>query len=105
MATFTLTVLLDAPSATPVVATVTTADTNTQHLLDWAASVYFPLGVLVSGQVGGTGSFAPVYRAPTSAEILQARFSGMWVGEAANVNNYLEQQAKAAAAAAAPVVS
>lgn len=105
MGTFTLS-YQDSSGDPPLTASVTTADTNGASFLAWAASVYFPLGVLVTPADPTTSPpTAAVYRAPTPAEIFSARFAGLWEGEKANVDGYLKAQAMAAAAAAVTTIS
>jgi hypothetical protein len=79
----------------------TVSDAGIQYMGQVAAASFYPNGVLVSGQVGGTGANAPVYRAPTVQELINAMGLSVWQGWQANATSY--QRAQAAAAAVAPI--
>ena len=88
--------------ASPTQYCQTVSDAGIGVFAQVGAMMLLPNGVLVSGKVGGTGPDAPVYRAPTAQDIVNAMGVSMWTGWQANVTSY--QRAQAAAAAAAAVV-
>ena len=98
---FCVTSQQSAGDTTPYQFCQTVSDAGIQYMGQVAASIFYPQGVLVSGQVGGTGANAPVYRAPTVQELVNAMGLSVWQGWQANATNY--QKAQAAAAAVAPI--
>ena len=89
-------------------ATVTTATANISSvgmtaLLGWAISTFFPLGVMTSGVVGGSGADAPVYRAATPQDALNYMATSILSAYESETRSWLQAQAAAAAAAVAPV--
>ena len=92
------------PATVTTSAPITLSHAGMQQMLGWASATFFPLGVLVSGVAGGTGSNAPVYRAATGQDVANALAQSIFQGEMANAIAWLKSQAAIAAAnAVAPI--
>ncbi len=76
----------------------TTADANMGYFVAAMGATFFPQGFPTT--VGGVTTYAP----PTAQQIIDAAGAAIWVGEKNNINSYLAEQAKAAAAAGAPKI-
>lgn len=90
-------------------ATITTSSVNISsvgmtELLGWAIVTFFPLGVLTSGVVGGTGADAPTYRPAGPQDALDYITQSVLSAYESEAHAWLQAQASAQAAAAVPPV-